>query len=80
MVSARLAGVGPLSHNWGLEVGSWLSDQQDSLDLTLWLRMARKQRTSAQNWNSAPSVSFYWSKPVLRPLIQGEGNISIVLI
>lgn len=81
MVLARLVGQGPLPHTWGLEVSCWLStQQQDSLDFTLWLRMAREQRVSAQNWNSAPSLSPSVGSSQTSGPIQGEGNIRIVLI
>ena len=81
MVLARLVGQGPLSHTLGFEVSCWLS-AQDSLDFIYIVAQdgKREKDLSPELEQCTLPVSLYWSKPVLRPLIQGEGNISIVLI
>lgn len=74
MVSAELAGSGPLSHTWGLEVGCWLSAKQDSPDFpgSGWVQRARpRPRTGRSSLSPPISQSQSQGQPTLN---RGGGN------
>lgn len=74
MVSAELAGSGPLTH-WGLEVGCWLSAKRDSLDFpgSGWVQSTRLRPRTGQS-SLSPPISQSQSQG--QPRCNGRGTDS----